>query len=91
MLNLERKNEEMIADRLQAPPDGGIIYWVVGKCDGCRLCGYVAINNFAQLGDLPRYRVVKQPEGWEELEQCQEAYERCPYHSIERTGIRFDD
>ncbi len=60
-------------------------YKVVGKCNGCQLCEFLAVNNFARTGKGPTFRVVQQPETWEEKEQCQEAFERCPIHGIVRT------
>lgn len=34
-----------------------------------------------------QFEVYKQPEGWEELEQCQEALERCPLQGISREEV----
>ena len=60
-------------------------YTVVGECNGCGLCEYLAVDNFARLFGEKGFRVVKQPVTWEEKEQCQEAMERCPLHGITRS------
>lgn len=61
------------------------IYTVVGECNGCQLCEFLAVNNFAQVRRGRSFEVVRQPVSWEEKEQCQEAFERCPLHGITRT------
>ncbi len=61
------------------------IYSVVGKCNGCQLCEYLAVSNFARDRGSSGFQVVRQPVTWEEKEQCQEAMERCPLHGIVRT------
>jgi len=76
----------MTVQEITAVAHTAFAYRVAGTCDGCRLCAFLAVNNFARIGNGPRHRVVKQPENWEEREQCLEAYERCPYHGIERTA-----
>ncbi len=60
-------------------------YAVVGTCNGCQLCEFLAVNNFARSGGGKAFNVIHQPETWEEKEQCQEAFERCPLHGIVRT------
>lgn len=67
-------------------------YSVSPGCNGCRLCEYLALNNFGQLAGEGRYVVVKQPETWEEEEQCLEALERCHRQVIRRemvSGMRW--
>ena len=64
-------------------------YTVVGKCNGCGLCEYLAVDNFAQMSGKKDFRVVKQPVTWEEKEQCHEALERCPLHGIIRSERVF--
>jgi len=64
-------------------------YSVAGNCNGCQLCEYLAVNNFAKSTIGNGFVVVKQPETWEEKEQCQEAMERCPLHGIVRTETQF--
>jgi ferredoxin len=61
------------------------IYSVVGKCNGCQLCEYLAVDNFARIREGRSFEVVRQPVTWEEKEQCYEAMERCPLHGIVRT------
>jgi len=61
------------------------VYSVVGKCNGCQLCEYLATDNFSKNRGADSFGVVKQPVTWEEKEQCQEAMERCPLHGIVRT------
>lgn len=61
------------------------IYLVEGKCNGCQLCEYLAVNNFARVRSGKGFQVVRQPVTWEEKEQCQEAMERCPLRGITRT------
>jgi len=61
------------------------VYTVVGECNGCQLCEYLAVDNFARVRGSAGFEVVRQPVTWEEKEQCQEAMERCPLHGIERT------
>ncbi len=62
-------------------------YKVAGKCNGCQLCEYLAVNNFARVGKGHAFKVVHQPQSWEEKEQCQEAFERCPVQGIARTEV----
>lgn len=62
-------------------------YSVVGKCNGCQLCEFLAVENFARVGKGRAFQVVHQPVTWEEKEQCQEAFERCPLHGITRTEV----
>lgn len=61
------------------------VYTVVGECNGCGLCEYLAVDNFARMSDEPSFQVVRQPVTWEEKEQCYEAMERCPLHGITRS------
>ena len=61
------------------------VYTVQGKCNGCQLCEYLAVNNFARTRKGIGFEVVRQPVTWEEKEQCQEAMERCPLGGITRT------
>ncbi len=61
------------------------VYSVVGECNGCQLCEYLAVNNFARVRGGSGFEVVRQPETWEEKEQCQEAMERCSLRGIVRT------
>ena len=61
------------------------VYTVVGECNGCQLCEYLATDNFAKVAGQRGYQTVSQPVTWEEKEQCQEAMERCPLHGITRT------
>jgi len=61
------------------------VYSVAGDCNGCQLCEYLAVDNFARIRGGTGFDVVKQPVTWEEKEQCQEAMERCPLHGIVRT------
>lgn len=61
------------------------VYTVVGECNGCQLCEYLAVDNFAKVSAEKRFQAVRQPVTWEEKEQCQEAMERCPLHGITRT------
>ncbi len=61
-------------------------YTVSGECNGCQLCEYLAVENFARVPGKKGYHVVRQPVTWEEKEQCQEAMERCPLHGIIRTN-----
>jgi len=63
------------------------VYSVAGKCNGCQLCEYLAVDNFSKRRDNNGFEVVKQPVSWEEKEQCQEAMERCPLHGIERSEV----
>jgi ferredoxin len=60
-------------------------YEVVGKCNGCQLCEFLAVENFGETIHGKGYKVVKQPVTWEEKEQCFEAMERCPIGGIVRT------
>lgn len=59
-------------------------YNVEGECNGCQLCEFLAVNNFARVRDGIGFEVVKQPVTWEEKEQCQEAMDRCPLRGIIR-------
>ncbi len=59
-------------------------YSVFGGCNGCQLCEFLAVGNFAQVPGEQRFQVVRQPVTWEEKEQCHEAMERCPLHGISR-------
>jgi ferredoxin len=61
------------------------VYSIVGECNGCQLCEYLAVDNFARGRGSRGFEVVRQPITWEEKEQCQEAMERCPLHGIART------
>ncbi len=61
------------------------LYSVAGECNGCGLCEYLAVDNFAKPMGERGYHVVKQPVTWEEKEQCHEAMERCPLHGIARS------
>jgi ferredoxin len=61
------------------------VYTVVGECNGCRLCEYLAVNTFSRVRGDKGFQVVKQPVTWEEKEQCYEAMERCPLHGIARS------
>ncbi len=61
------------------------VYAVEGKCNGCQLCEFLAINNFARVTGGTGFQVVRQPVTWEEKEQCYEAMERCPLHGIHRS------
>jgi ferredoxin len=61
------------------------VYSVVGACNGCQLCEFLAVNNFARVRRGSEFEVVRQPVTWEEKEQCQEAMERCPLRGIVRT------
>ena len=63
------------------------VYEVVGECNGCQLCEFLAVENFAQSAAGKQYRVVKQPVTWEEKEECFEAMERCPLGGIVRTEV----
>jgi len=63
-------------------------YSVTSTCDCCRLCEYLATENFSQLPGLRQYHVSKQPETWEEREQCFEAMERCPRKGIRRVEVQ---
>ena len=65
------------------------IYKVVGECNGCQLCEFVALNNFARIRGKIGFEVVRQPKNWEEKEQCFEAMERCPLHGIVREEVRI--
>ena len=60
-------------------------YTVEGECNGCQLCEFLAVDNFAQVRKGEGFEVVKQPVTWEEKEQCHEAFERCPLHGIARS------
>ena len=60
------------------------VYSVVGECNGCGLCEFLAVDNFARTTGERMFQVVKQPVTWEEKEQCQEAMERCPLQGITR-------
>ena len=64
-------------------------YHVVRECNGCQLCGFLAVNNFARFKGTNRFEAVKQPRSWEEKEQCFEAMERCPLHGIVRKEARY--
>ncbi len=61
------------------------VYTVVGECNGCGLCEYLAVDNFARMTGNRNFQVVRQPVTWEEKEQCQEAMERCPLRGITRS------
>jgi|GEM_PF-2482580 len=65
----------------------GYQFVVDGGCNGCRLCEFLAVNNFARIPGAHRFQMTKQPESWEELYQCEEAYERCHQQGIHRTSI----
>jgi ferredoxin len=60
-------------------------YSVVGQCNGCQLCEFLAVNNFSSVRGEKGFQVVRQPVTWEEKEQCYEAMERCPLHGIVRS------
>lgn len=61
--------------------------WYVDKsCILCSLCVDLAPNNFAESDDGDHDRVIKQPEGAEELQACEEAMEQCPTNSIGNDG-----
>jgi ferredoxin len=62
-------------------------YKVEGKCNGCQLCEFLAVSNFGRATKGQGFTVVRQPETWEEKEQCQEAFERCPLHGIVRSEV----
>jgi len=62
----------------------GYRYAITGACNGCQLCEFLAVSNFARLPGTDRFHVTKQPESWEELYQCEEAYERCHQQGIRR-------
>lgn len=61
------------------------VYTVVGECNGCQLCEFLALNNFERVHGGKGFTVVRQPVTWEEKEQCQEAMERCPVCGIVRS------
>ncbi|MEX0601805.1 MAG: ferredoxin [Bacteroidota bacterium] len=63
---------------------GTVVYRVEGDCNGCQLCEFLAVNNFGRIAGTNIFTVVKQPETWEELEQCKEAFERCQMHGIKQ-------
>jgi ferredoxin len=62
-------------------------YSVEGQCNGCQLCEFLAVNNFASTDQGQTFKVAHQPSTWEEKEQCLEAFERCPIHGISRTEV----
>jgi ferredoxin len=63
------------------------VYTVVGNCNGCQLCEFLAVENFGLIPGSKKFKVVKQPITWEEKEQCQEAMERCPLGGISRVEL----
>lgn len=62
-------------------------YHVAASCSGCRLCEAVASENFARIPGTEFFRVVKQPESWEEEQRCEEAKDRCHMHVIRRRPL----
>jgi ferredoxin len=61
-------------------------YYVDSSCIDCDVCRTTAPNNFEANEDEGYSFVVKQPEGDEEIAQCEESLESCPVESIGDDG-----
>ncbi len=61
-------------------------FYVDNACIDCDLCRETAPNNFSRQDDGGYSYVIKQPEGDEEIRQCQEAMEGCPVEAIGNNG-----
>ena len=64
-------------------------YRIVGECNGCQLCEFIAPSNFARVRGKTGFEVVQQPQTWEEREQCYEAMGHCPLRGIQRSPVRY--
>ena len=62
-------------------------WYVDDTCTDCNLCPNLAAKNIKRTDDKGYSFVYKQPEGEEELQQCQEAKESCPTSSIGDDGV----
>lgn len=73
-----------VAERWEDNVQGG---WYVDKsCILCSLCVDLAPNNFKESEAGDHDMVFKQPEGDEEMAQCDEAKEQCPVEAIGSDG-----
>lgn len=61
-------------------------YYVDQACIACDACVTVAPDHFVMDEDEGHAYVVKQPEGAEEEELCEEAMEGCPVEAIGDDG-----
>ena len=61
-------------------------FYVDNQCIDCDLCRETAPTCFTRNDDGGYSFVFKQPEGDEELAQCQEAMEGCPVEAIGEDG-----
>jgi len=61
-------------------------YYVDSSCIDCDVCRTTAPECFEANEDEGYSYVKKQPEGEEELAQCEEAVESCPVESIGDDG-----
>lgn len=71
-------------DRLPENAPGA--WYVDSSCIDCDVCRTTAQNNFASNEDEGRSYVSKQPEGAEEVAQCEEAMAGCPVEAIGNDG-----
>ena len=76
-----------MADATEKWEDNVTGAWYVDKsCILCSLCVDLAPNNFKESEAGDHDMVYKQPEGDEELAQCNEAMEQCPVEAIGSDG-----
>jgi ferredoxin len=61
-------------------------YYVDNQCIDCDLCRETAPNNFKRNEEGGFSYVSKQPEGDEEVKQCDEAIANCPVEAIGSDG-----
>ncbi len=73
-----------IADRYEDNTGGK--FYVDNQCIDCDLCRETAPENFTRNDDGGYSFVFKQPEGDEQVAQCQEAMEGCPVEAIGSDG-----
>lgn len=57
-------------------------WYVDKKCILCSVCAEAAPNNFRESEDGDHDVVFKQPDGEEEVAQCEEAMAACPVEAI---------
>ena len=63
-----------------------VSFYVDKECILCSVCSDAAPNNFRMSDDEDHDICYKQPDGEDELEQCNEAMENCPVEAIGDDG-----
>lgn len=72
------------ADKLSLNAPGA--YYVDSQCIDCDLCRQTAPANFSRDAGAGYSYVSRQPQGPDELAQCQEALDECPVDAIGQDG-----